>query len=91
MSEVEDKRLDELKRRGEKFRVLAHKLFNTPDGREVLSAMVDSYVLGLKVTADANTTYFELGKADVVKGLKLIADSDPKEMKVSYDYNREEG
>lgn len=61
-----------------RFRIAAHKVFNTPEGKEVLETLVDSYLINMSVKAETNATYFELGKADVIRQLKFLAESDPK-------------
>jgi hypothetical protein len=60
----------------EKFNEIARLLFNTPNGKYVLEALIEDYVYTNPVRSTIEETYHMLGKQDLVQALREIAESD---------------
>lgn len=59
---------------------LINKVFNSPDGEELLKLLVDTFVLRATSSMETNQSFYLNGKADLVKWLHLVAKSDPAQL-----------
>lgn len=66
----------------EKFNEIARVLFNSPNGKYVLQALIEDYVYTNPVRSTIEETYHMLGKQDLVQALREIAESDDDNINV---------
>jgi hypothetical protein len=70
---------EELAKRATNFTKTASRLFNTPDGVEVLAFLKDSYVNNTALTADTNQTMYKLGQKEFVQSMVRLV-TEPEEL-----------
>ena len=60
--------------------MLIKKVFSSPEGKELLEMLVDTFVLRATSSMETNQSFYLNGKADLVKWLHLVSKSDPKQI-----------